>query len=236
MSEEKTQEGQEASSEETSPETNLKHEMQRKYGNLEKGLSDTNQKLEQLMQSLTTISQQNQQAQAPAESEDDLEDLMYKNPKAYAAKIKEQTLAEIEKKQAAQAQQQAESQKVISTLVSDFPELNQPNSELYEKTQELYNNMSESEKASPATWRAVVYQAAMETGLKPKKLRKKETKSSETDDFVMSANAGRSPAKKEVSIDDNTLKFARLMGLDVDNKETVARLQKRANRDFRDYE
>lgn len=207
---------------------NIKAEMQRKYSNLEQGLTATNQKLAELMNVLNS-------PKPPVQAQpEDLEDLMYKNPQAFIQKVTSQVEAKVEQRLNVEKQKQNEIQTTISNLVSDFPELNKVEHPLYEKAQEIYGSMTEAQKANPAYWESAVYRAAAETGIKPKKMRKKEE--SENDDFVLGGNKRNKSSKQEndeVSV--GTIEFAKRLGLDVSKKETLERLKARSKKNFGGY-
>ena len=209
------------------PTRNLKAEMDRKFGNI-------NDQLSKIAESLTSAQQARQPEPTPPA--DDLEQLAYSDPRRYAEVIKQQTLQEVRADQQRLQQQQEAQNQVISRIYSDFPEVNTPGHKLYDKVQEMVKALPEEQRANPASWESLVYRAALETGVKPRALRKNDD--SEADDFVMSGSRGSSsikqPRKKE-DVDPRTLEFARLMGMPVDKPEYMDRLKKYSKRDFSRY-
>lgn len=225
---EESQERQEAPQTQEDPTRNLKAEMDRKFGNI-------NDQLAQIAESLSSAQQQ-RQAPEPTPQVDDLEQLSYSDPKRYAEVIKNQTLQEVRAEQQRLQQQQEQQNQVISRIYNDFPEVNTPGTKLYDKVQEMVQKLPQDQRSNPANWESLVYRAALETGIKPRYLRKSSEDAA--DDFVMSGSRGSSSIKesrKKDELDPKTLEFARLMGMPVDKKDYVEKLKKYSKRDFRRY-
>jgi hypothetical protein len=205
---------------------NFKSEMSRKFGNYEKRVDELSKVNQALLEKLDTI------AVKPNNSNDsdDIADLWYDNPAEAAKRIKNEALDEARKEQQKIQQSQAEQQQIINKLVSDFPELNNQNSELYQEVQELYSNLSETDRFDPRAWKTVVLEAASSKGVKPMSKRSKE----DNEDFSLSssnttANSKRSKRNSD-ELDPKTELTAQLMGMDTNDPEVRKALIERTKR------
>ena len=202
----------------------LQAEMNRKT----EKLMNENQKLAQRMEELMSMLTPKQSSQ-PAQ-EDDLETLVYKDPKAYAAKIKAEAAREAQRAVSESINQQQQSNAILSQLTNEYPELSDSQSELTQKAVEAYKAMSAAERSSPIAYKTAVRDAAAELGILPKNKRK-----SGSDDFTMSGQSsseGRRQAssKEQQAIDNKTAEFAKLLGLDPSDKKVAERLKQRNQR------
>lgn len=190
-------------------------------------LSQENAKLSQQLEQLMSLIQPKQQA-APVDS-DDLEELVYKDPKAYAQKVKEQARVEAQRAVSETLSAQQQQNNVLAQLTNDYPELSDQNSELTQKAVEYYKQLPAHERNSPLAYKAVVRDAAAELGILPKQKRK-----SSDDSFSMSgsgSNSSSRPLRSESKeIDEKTEAFARLLGIDTSKKEVKERLKQRSQR------
>lgn len=167
---------------------NFKAEMGRKLGNLEQ----TNA---QLLAQLQAMNSRPAPAH-PAAGEPKVSDVWFDKPDEAARMIEERTEKRIEAKLAAQQAQAQKQQATLASLVAEFPELNQGDSDLAKRAVEIYNALPEDERATPMAYKVAVKDAALELGVKPKSRRAK----SEADDFSLSSSksAARPPKKNEV--------------------------------------
>jgi hypothetical protein len=199
---------------------NLKAEMNRKMGNLEQ----TNA---QLLKQLETMLASTKPAPSPEPKKNVS---VFEDEEGYARRIKEETAAEIRAEMAKEKNAMAKQQTIISSLVTEFPELNQGDSTLTKKAVELYNGMADDEKASPVAYKAAVNQAALELGIKPKSKRSAD----DSDDYVFSGSGTSEPAQRkrkasDSELDPRTEQFAQLVGLEL-TKEVKERLTKKHGR------
>lgn len=214
------------------PFNNIKQEFGRKLGNVESKVEDlakANQALLAMLQQ--TISSPRQEVVNSTTTEDDLEELWYKDPAAAARKIEERATKAIEAKLAKAQEQQSRQNATIQALVRDYPELNDESHPLTKKAIEIYMSMDDADKVSPAAYRLAVKEAAYELGVKPLKKRTDD----EIDSFSVSSSLGssrgssrRGSGKEE--LDPKTIAFAQMMGLDVTNPKTIESLKQRAKR------
>jgi hypothetical protein len=160
----------------------------------------------------------------------DLDELIYKDPKQYAKRVTENAKREaMQAVQQVNAQQQ-QSNQVLSQLVNDYPELSDTNSELSKRAVDIYKSLSESERNSSLGYKVAVREAAAELGSLPKSKRKQ----TDSEDFTLGGSKGQKAATqsqpKQKDLDEATLKFAKAMGLNTDDKKVVERLKARAQR------
>lgn len=205
---------------------NFKQEINRKLTNQEstiKELANANKALLEKLSALTT-------PKAPVQ-EDDMDKIWYDDPKKAAARIKEQTKAEMMAEYRQDQEIQRRTQSTLAALVNDYPELNDQSSELTRKAVEYYNSLPESEKSSPSAYKLAVKDAASDLGLLPIKKRSQ----SDMDAFTASSASGyasaqsRNSGKKE-DVDPRTIAFAKLVGLNTDDPATMEGLKSKAKR------
>ena len=204
-------------------------EMNRKTSKLAEENAALNQKLEQLAAMLT----KNQAGSAPSGSEDDnnLEELIYKDPKAYAKAVRVQAERAANDAVNSRLQTQNETQTVLSQLAADYPELNDANSDLTKKAVEIYNALPANQRSNPLAYKIAVRDAAADMGVLVKSKRSKNN-----DDFVMSSgNSGSKPSSSSKDsaagkLDSTQLAFAELVGLNIKDEKVVKRLQERSKR------
>jgi hypothetical protein len=215
---------------ETTPETNqaedklfnFKKEVERKMGNLEQ----TNAQLAKLIETMTATAAQAKPV-AAADTTNIKRASVFEDEEAYTRSILEEANNIVDKKLSSVQAKQTEQQTLIAALVADFPELNSSDHQLTKSAVETYNKLSDKEKASPIAYKLAVQQAALELGIKPKAKRSQD----ETDDFVIAGGSGAMSKKpRQNEMDERTLAFAQLMGLDTSKSEVKDRLKKRAAR------
>lgn len=194
-------------------------------------LAQQNEKLSKQLESvLGAITQAQVPKQPQRVEEDDLEVLAYKDPKAYAQKVKEQAARHAEELINSRLNAQQQTNNVLAQLTNDYPELSDSNSELTKKAVEIYNSLSPSEKTSPTAYKVAVRDAAAEVGLLPKSKRKA---SSDGDDFSFGGSSrGNREAgpKRGEQLSNETLAFAEALGMNIKDKNVVDRLKQRAQR------
>ena len=188
--------GSEAESKQRTMES-LQAEMNRKTEKLMNENQRLAQRMEELMNMLTP-----KQASSPTQ-DDDLESLVYKDPKAYAAKVKAEAAREAQRAVSETLNQQQQSNAILAQLTNEYPELSDSQSELTQKAVEAYKAMSAAERSSPMAYKTAVRDAAADLGILPKARRK----SSSSDDFTMSGQSQgegrRGPSSKEQQAIDN---------------------------------
>lgn len=203
---------------------NLKAEFNRKIGNISEDIKKQNEAL------LTQVAEM-LKPKKPVVSDDDkpLKDKWWDDPEEAAAEVQRRTEAAIERKLTSQQAIDQKKTSMINQLVSQFPELNDINHSLTKRALEIYNSMDASEKSNPLSYDAAVKTAALEEGVKPMHKRSE----AERESFSFGSGSGAAKARKsEPKLTDNALAFAKVMGLNIDDKKTVERLKKRFGRDY----
>lgn len=200
---------------------NLKAEMDRKLGNIEK----TNQALLSQLQVLAKPKAEPTPAKKP------LRDIWYDDPEAAASLIakqaKDETLSEIR----AENRVQAEKNTVIQGLYREYPELADFDNPLTVKAVEYFEKLSDQEKANPIAYRLAVKEAAEDLEIKPKLKRKPKD---DDDGFSLSGASGGGSAGKKArgseKLDPRTVRFAEMVGLDTKDEKVLSSLKNRAER------
>jgi hypothetical protein len=202
---------------------NLKQEMNRKLGSYEQKLADLAQTNQALLAKLSQITI------PKASDDDDLDKMWYDDPKKAAARIKEQTKAEIMAEYQRDQEVRSRTQSTLAALVNDYPELNDSNSELTRRAVEIYNSMTDSEKTSPVAYKAAVREAASDLGVVPMK-RRAQQEDSFTGSSSSSQSSERKRSKGKDDLDPKTIAFAQMVGLDMSDEKTVESIKNRAKR------
>lgn len=224
MSEETMTEGQEQSENNSSPEIgNIKAEFERKLSNTESQLVELKTQNEQLMAQLSSLADNISKSPVQSTSDDDLETLMYSDPKKYTEMLEERAERRVLSKIEQQTKSQSEKTAILNSLVSQYPELSDQTNPLTKKAVEIYNSLPEGQKNSPMAYEVVVSRAASELGVAPVSKRQKSN-----DDFTMPGGASEGSKRKRSSDDipETTKQFAEIMGLDLNNEKIKKSLEK----------
>ena len=229
MSEEQVNEPGDVGSEGSDvPADNFKAEVGRKFDNLTSKVEEQAKRNEAMLQQLASMV-------APQKSEpqsDDIEDLVYSDPKEYARRIKEEAKSEVLREVEASRQTEAQKTQVLSNLISTYPELSDSNSEMTKKATAIYESLSEADKKSPLAYEVVVARAASELGVVPASKRK----AANADSFsLQGGSSGSSRRTSAKEIPDGTAQLAELMGLNLQDKKTAERLKKLSNLEGKDW-
>lgn len=219
------------------PNQNLKAEFNRKIENVYKANQDLaaqneqlNAKLDALLNSVST--QQNKA------NESDMEDLKYTDPDKYIELKMQEVEGRVEKKITQANEVQVKKSQTLTKLASDYPEINDQNSDLYKRAIELAGNYDSKFVDSPEGIQLLVREAATELGILPKGKRAKEEEEGDTDmsEFIGGGGSGsgsggdRKPKTKGDDLDPKTIVAAKLMGLDTNDPKVIERLKARAKR------
>lgn len=225
MADEKTGTGAPDSNQAPDPITNIKGEMNRKFGNLESQMAEmkkSNDALAAAIKNRDAAASVNQPAASAKDSDIDTE--WFENPAAARTKLKEELRTEMRQENDENSRRQG----TIAELVGQFPELSNGEHEFTKRAVEIYNSMSDSEKRSPISYKAAVNQAALEKGVIPKSKRQDPE---ESDDFTLSGNGSSGVRQTERArnrgskIDQATVDFGRLVGLDMDDEKVKERIK-----------
>lgn len=200
------------------PIKNLKSEFSRKQENV---MSELAELKNLIMQSKAPVQQQQNQKAKPDPVID---------PEGYEQYIMERATAQIDSKISSQNQRQQQ----LSTLVQQFPELQDGNSELTKKAVDYYNKLSPEEKMSPNAYKYAVQDAALDIGVVPMSKRKQFSEEDESFTGSSSNNTKRPSQKNKSQADDKldpaTLAFAQAIGKDINDPKYLESLKKSASR------
>jgi len=204
-------------------------EFARKTSRLSEENALLSQKLDQLTQ---MIAQGRGGSQNSGTEEANLEELIYKDPKAYAKAVEQNATRRAEEMVNSRMQYQNEAQSVLAQLSSEYPELADANSELTKKAVEIYKSLPVNQQANPLAYKIAVRDAAADMGVLVKSKRQSASSKSH-DEFQASSSPGdrqssRGAQSKEV--DQKTLAFAELIGVNIKDKKVMERIQERAKR------
>lgn len=205
------------------PIKNLKSEYERKFGNIESKLDESTKKFDQYFAELKSALQPKQ-----VEPKTDLEDMMYSDPEGYARAIEERAYNRIKKDyESIQATERRQTE-VLNEIIQDYPEINQPGSQLKKAVEEAYLKLPKEKQADPAYWQAIVHRTAAAKGLKPYAARSADEQESFT---FGGSSAGRGKSRDD-RLPESTIEFAKMMGLDVNDKKIVESLTKTSKRNW----
>lgn len=217
MSTEAKKEGSEESVDVNTELKNLKSEMNRKLGNIDEMFKKSQ---EELFQKISALQKPAPQA-APKENAD-LAELIYRDPEKYAQVVTERAKNQITKELEEKSTRQAAQTQVINSLYKDYPELGDDAHELTQLAIKKFNESSKGDN-SPSAYKAAVYEAALELGVKPKS--KRPTDSDE--DFSVGGGGQRSQrgSRKKDELSEEVREAAAIFG--VDPERVKARMSKR---------
>lgn len=207
---------------------NLKQEMSRKLGNYESKLNELAQTNQALLQKLSQLTQP--KPISVKTDDDDMDKLWYDDPRKAAAKIKEQTKAEIMAEYQKDQEYKSRTQSTLASLVNDYPELNDATSDLTKRAVEIYNSMSDGDKTSPVAYKAAVREAASDLGILPIKKRIVSDDDSFSGSSSNTSSGATKRASKKDDLDPRTIAFAKLVGLKIDDENVKNRVKERAKR------
>ena len=212
---------------------NLKAEMARKLQNV----NDANDKLAQqndvLSQKLDLIVNQ-MSVPDQKQSSEDLEELRYTDPDRYIELKLQESDKRTDEKIAKSNQAQTAKSQVVADLAKIYPDINDPNSALYNEAIKISANYDANFMSTPEGIKLAVMEAASKLGTKSGPAKGAD----DNEDIDMSEYIGggsgdsskKSTRKKSEELDSKTIMTAKLMGLDVDDPDVIASLKKRANR------
>ena len=207
---------------EAEPIKNLKAEFDRKTANLDAEAKALRSEVQALVAQLKGSAQ-------PTAPETGKKISVFDDEEAYARQIEERAEQRIEKKMAAQQERQAKYQSVSIQLMADFPELGDKSSPLMQKAQEVFNSLSEEDRAHPLAMKTAVYDAATELDVKPMNKRSRK----EDDSFALGSGSGSSSTNKNKGssdVSENDTMLAQLLGVNIDDPKVRDRIAKKHGR------
>jgi hypothetical protein len=141
-------------------------------------------------------------------------------------------LAEVEERVERKLQMETAKSAKIVEMSREYPEINSNAKLMQEITNEL-KNVPESIRSTPAGYEMAILKAVSREGLTPKSKRSTVTVD---DDASMGNRGGSQRRERAVKVSDETLAAAELMGLDINDKGVLERLQQNSNRNYNRYE
>lgn len=208
------------------PLKNVKAEFDRKLGNVNQQLEQTNKTLSGLVGQLQAMAKPAAAQQKPAPTIDkEIEDSWYDSPAKAASLIAERAKNEIRQELQSAGAIQQKTTNTLNALVSEFPELSDQEHEFTKRAIAIYSEMPEDEKSSPASYKAAVREAALEMGVKPRSKRTEDD-----DNFSLRSGGNYSSrgdggnARRRNTLDPAVADFARMVGVNPDDPKVKERL------------
>jgi hypothetical protein len=205
------------------PIKNLKAEFGRKFENINEQLKAQNDELRRTLEAIVAG-----QSKPAASADDDVDPVL--DPKAYAQRIKEETKREVMTEVTRKSELQAATQSEIMRIQGMYPEFSQNGSEATKLALQKFQSLPSSLKGTPEGAKMVMLEVAAEMGLTPASRRKK----AEEDEYVSGGASGATSSarqKKSGSVDNKTLAFAELLGMDISDEKVRKNLEERGKRD-----
>jgi hypothetical protein len=142
------------------------------------------------------------------------------DPVAFAAKVAQ----DVEKKVTHTLENKNKQQQQLASLMSDFPELQDRESELTKLSMEIYSSMPKEEQAHSLSGKLAIQEAALKLGLTPK------SKRSKSSDMGYVGNSGEAHPRinktESKKVSKGMLEFAKALNIDINDKSYADRLSK----------
>jgi hypothetical protein len=158
---------------------------------------------------------------APEPTTKNIGALLYEDADKFAEAVASRAEQVATKRFGELSQQQAEQANVVGRLYKDFPELADANNPYTKAVLAEHSKLPESRRNDPRELRLIALETAADMEILPASKRK----SSSPEPDVYGGGRGR---EREVSVDNKTLEFAKLLNLDVSDPKVVERLKERA--------
>lgn len=196
--------------------------------------AEMNRKLEnqnaQLLAILESVQKSSQVVQAPVAPQKAMKDLMFDDPEAYTQHIIAQAASIADQKINEKVRVSSASQSVVNEISGKYAEFSNPNSEAAQEALAEYAKLPQYLQNTPEGTRLALMNVVANRGLSPTAKRQ----ASKTDDFALGGGAPpaarRSQASPKSEIDPQTLAFAELIGIDVNDPKRLEGLKKSAGR------
>lgn len=208
----------------------MQSEYGRKIENMNQQLADTNAQIQALLAQVSSQQQASQPAAKP------LKELMFDDPDAFVAHVQAEANKAAKREVNSTVQMSQASQSVVMDLQSKYPEFSQPGSEAARLALQYAARLPENQRGTPQGIKLAMMDAVLELGLAPAQ-RRQNVQQQRTDDFSVSSNSGAAargnanrPGDTAKKIDKNTLAFAELLGLDLNDAKRVENLSKASQR------
>ncbi len=220
---EQNKDGQGGTQQQPDPLTNLKAEMSRK-------LENSNAELAALKAQMAKLTQV---AQPPkVEEEDDFDPYDPQSVRKHVGKQVQAGISAFQQEQQKIGQAEGRKQQVILSLLPEYPELQNPSSELVQAAKEALSELPPEEQNTAAGYKAAILEAASKKGIVPKS--KRQGGGDET--FQMGGSRTRSESKPPQEFrEDVSFWMSALQehtNVDFSKKEVRERVKQRQDRRF----
>ena len=206
------------------PIKNIKAEYDRKLDAVNAQIAEQNKfMMDQFNQIMNAV----KKPAAPAQTDKELEKLAYDDPAKYADVVAKRATDAATEAAARITQANNERQAVLAQLTAEYPELADATSSMYQKV--VQQSKSLGSNYSTSEIRSLIREVAADEGLLPKAKRPAATGG----DFSLGGTRSGSQSRQSAQakeLDERTLQFAELMGMNVKDPKTVERLKQSANR------
>ncbi len=210
------------------PVKNVKSEFDRKIQAIQEQIAEQNRfNVEQFNQILSAV--KTTKPSEPDTSDKDIENLAFNEPAKYAKLVEDRARVAAESAATRMSDAQSARQNMIIQLAQEYPELNDPSTEFYQKVSAQSKSLGSN--YTPSEAKALIREVAADVGLLPKAKRQ----TSNAGDFSFGgsrggAGSGADRSKKaEVSAD--TLLVAQLLGRDIKDPKVLKGLEEATKRD-----
>lgn len=200
---------------------NLKSEMDRKLGNIQADLKKSSEALAAQLAQLTGAIKPAAHQKSKTDEDKELETVLWDNPAEFKNRIIKEADVIADRKLQSYLNEQTKRTQQLSELYGQYPELQQAGHTLSTRAVEVFNGLSDDEKASPAAFKLSVAQAASELGIKPVSRRSED----EMDDFTLKATGKTRKSGNKPKINQATENFAQLMGLDLNDEKVKKEIE-----------
>lgn len=205
----------------------LKTEMANHLESMSSKLTATNDQFKQVLDVLIQS-----QAQKEVETEKNVGDL---TPEELEDRILKKADKLATDRYAMTQEKQAKIQSVLVELNADYPEIGKQGHELNKKMVEFHAKLPEHMRDTPEGYRMAALQAASDTGTLPVSKRRKAS----DDDFTftpgMGSPFGKPNESKTKKLARESLMLAQLMGVDIEDKKVIERMETYNARNFSRY-
>lgn len=211
---------------------NLQSEFSRKIENIQQQFQSQSATLEAVLATL----QERSAAGTATQAEENLKDLIYDDPDKALEVMERKIASNVDKRLTEQQQRQQKTVQVITQVQAEYPEFKSESSEAYQKALQIHATLPKHLIGTAEGAEMAMLKAASQMGLIPANKRQKQD---ETEDFTMQGKRGgdqRRTEKKEPSVSQATIDFARLLNPQKSEKDIVEGLKKTVKRDtYRDW-
>lgn len=214
---------------------NIKEEFNRKIGNVSQSIESQQSKIDQVLAQnqalIESLNAQGQSRKVDEGSNESLGDLLFSNPDEAISKIAQEVAKTVKTDVSKDLDTRAAQSQTLNQLVTEFPELSDEGHALSKEAVDIYKGLPQND---PNSYRLAVMQAALNQGVQPRSKR-----SGGSDDYVMqggSRGSERTKSNKSDKLDEGTLAFAQLVGMDISDEKVLKNLKKHSKRNFGKYQ